>query len=124
MTEKPTVTLLPETDDVLVCVTYSGIVNLKDFEDVFFSRVRQNFAKTGRVRALLNYDDDYKGWEEEAAAANFLSITEYATRAEKIAYVGPPGEKVFQMRLLKPMVGETRFFEKDEFEKALEWVKS
>ncbi len=118
------VEILPESDDVLACVKYTGVIKKDDYKP-FFDRLEDNMNKTGRVRVLAVFDENFQGWEMDAAESNFRSVLEYAPDAERIAYVNPPESKIFQMKLSAPMLkGKLKFFNKDSFDQAYEWVKS
>lgn len=118
------VTILPESDDVLACVRYSNVITMEDYEP-FIAKLKENLARSGKLKILVIYDDNFQGWEMDAADSNFRSILEYAPEASKIAYVNPPENKILQMRLSSPLLkGEIRFFSKDEEAKAFEWIRS
>jgi hypothetical protein len=118
-----TVTILPESDDVFIFVRYSGIISKDDYQP-FLQKMRDNLKNSGRLRVLVVYED-FKGWEMDAADVNFKSILEEAARAEKIAYVNPPPNKIFQMKISSPALNcKIKFFDENAYEEACEWIKN
>lgn len=117
------VEILPESDNVLACVKYSGIVRENDCR-IFHLRLESNLSESGRLKILTVFDKTFRGWEIDAAEADLGSMLEYAGKAEKIALVNPPPTTVFQMKVLTPLFGnEVKFFEEGHFAEALEWIK-
>jgi hypothetical protein len=119
-----TVQILPETQDNILCVSYSGIVNADDYERVLQPALKAALAASGTFRLLIHYAPGFKGWEPEAAAANFRNINDVNPTAERMAFVNPPERKVLQLSLQKFMwKGQVRLFDQAELDNALGWIK-
>jgi hypothetical protein len=122
MTDK-SVTILSDSDDILACVLYSDVICKKDYE-IFFEKMKQNLENSGRLKVLVVFEENFKGWEIDAAEANFGSYLHFAPKAEKIAYVNPTRHKIFKAKIAEPLIkGEVRFFDRDSYQEALNWVK-
>lgn len=119
------VILLPQSDNHTLCVSMCDVISLEDYQE-FFYKPLEKIAKDGKPFGLLvNYDASYKGWSKEAAELSFQSIIDNAKNARKLAYVNPPEAKVFQIKMAKGLFGgEIQFFEANELDKALKWVKA
>lgn len=115
---------LPETDDSTLCVTFTDVVSLEEYESCVCEPVAKMTSEGGDFAMLVNYDDSYKGWSKEAAARSFQFIIDHGRSARKFAYVNPPEARIFQVKMTPKLFGgEIRFFEAGELDKALQWVK-
>jgi hypothetical protein len=118
------IVILPESDDHTLCVTLKGIISQPAYEDCIFNPIK-DMAENGQYNLLVNYDESYKGWSEEAAKLSFQTIINYGPKARKLAYVNPPDSKLLQIKMARPLFGgEIRFFDINELDKALQWVKA
>ncbi|NCC22653.1 MAG: STAS/SEC14 domain-containing protein [Alphaproteobacteria bacterium] len=122
MSEK-SVVLLPESEGCLVCARYRGRIRKVDF-DLLHNKIEAVYREAGCVRLFVVFDESFTGWEPDAAESNLLSITTYAPKIERIAYVNPSAQKIFQLKLQRPMFkGLVRFFNETEYQEALDWVR-
>ena len=119
------IVVLPESDEKTLCVTLKGVVTLDDYKKRFYDRLKTIHEKNGGYNLLINYDESHKGWDKEAAEMSFQSIIDVGKDAKKLAYVNAPDSKMLQVKISRPILGgEIRFFEKDELDKAIKWIKA
>lgn len=117
------VVILPETSGNVIVATYKGIINKEDYQ-VFHDLLVEKHEKYGDIKVLVYFDEDFKGWEKDAADLNFRSLSEYVKHITRLAYVNPSPHKMLQMKISAPLVkGELRFFNTEDYYKALKWVK-
>jgi hypothetical protein len=117
---------LPESDDSTLCVTYTNIVDVGEYETCVCNPIAEMVEKGHKFGMLVNYDEDYKGWSKEAAARSFRFIIDNARHARKFAYVNPPEARIFQVKMMRILFGrsEVRFFEAGKLDEALQWIKN
>lgn len=120
-----TIFILPESTDTILCVRYTGTVTLADFTQYHYREMIKRVDENGYLKMVVCYDNNYKGWEPDAADANLKSIVELAKKARKLAYVNPQKRKIFLMSMVHDLLegAEIRYFESDDYESALAWVK-
>jgi hypothetical protein len=119
-----TVTILPDSNDTTLCLRLTGTVTAEDFDRYFHQEIKKRVDKHGFFNMLVYYDADFKGWEPEAADLNFKSIIELASKPKKLAYVNPTKSKIMLMKLADPILGgEICYFEENELEQALQWIR-
>ncbi len=122
-TRQQTVVILPETGGDLICLRLEGEIGLDDYIKHARAPIENSVKKYGQFSLLLLYGEDYKGWSEASASASFEAIREFGKYAVRQAYVNPPQQKMFQMKVSKPLFGgEFKFF--DNYQDALLWVKA
>lgn len=118
-----TVVIMPETSGDLICLRLEGEICLDDYMKHARAPIENSVNKNGHFRLLLLYGENYKGWSEASASASFEAIREFGKYAVRQAYVNPPQQKMFQMKVSKPLFGgEFKFF--DNYQEALRWVKA
>ncbi len=117
---------LPESENETFCVKLSGHVCKDDYVKKFHDEIKEIIAKHGKYNLLVYYAPDYKGWDSDAADANLEAIIETGPYAHKRAYINPPEKKIKQSKVIEPYLkdSEYRFYGPEDFDKALEWVKS
>ncbi len=123
MTES-SIRVLPQTANDVLCVAYEGIVRADDYM-TYFDKPLHALVKTyGTYRLLIHFTESFAGWDPVAADANFKTINEVASKAERLAYVNPPERKILQVSLQRFMwPGEVRFFDDDALPQALAWIQ-
>lgn len=119
-----TISVLPETTAQVLCVRYNGTVTADDFKQYHYQEMIKHADENGYLNMVVCYDNDYIGWEPEAADANLKSIVELSSRARKLAYVNPQKRKIFLMRMVSDLLkdAEIRYFDSDEYAEAVKWV--
>jgi hypothetical protein len=119
------IVILPESDDRTLCVSVSGVLEVEDYENCFYQPLDKMVKAGKKFGLLMIYTKDYKGWSKEAADRSFQSIIEHGKFARKLGYVNPPESKIFQIKMARDLFsGEIRFFEEDQLQEAIKWIKS
>ncbi len=120
-----TVTILPETEGNLICVKISGLVTADDYIANFKKQIEALIEEFGEFRLLMHYDDSFKGYTEEAAEASMKNMMELGKHVHKQAYINVPTRRVLLHKILPDVIrGETRYFDKTDVSKALDWLNS
>lgn len=121
-----TVTILPETDDTTLCLTFSGAVTKEDHYNNLVVPMRAMIERHGYYNLAIHYTTDFKGFHPDAADQSFNSIREMGHYARRIAYINPTERKLFQTNLTRTLLGESevRNFEDHERAAAIAWAKS
>jgi DNA-binding transcriptional ArsR family regulator len=123
--EDATVIVLPETDEQALCVELTGVIRREDHELNLRGNLKKIIEKKGWYNLLVKFSPSFKGWEESAAAISLKTITEFAKYGRRHAYVNPSERDIYRNKMSAPMFGgETRYFNRDQFQEALDWVKS
>lgn len=117
------VVVLPETDDLTICVQYRGIITKDNYRSTLTPLIEDRIAKKGAFRILVEYRD-FRGWEIDAADDNMSDISHYGRYAEKFAYIDPPEHKILMMKFMDPVLGgKIRFFAGGQYGEAVRWIK-
>src|SRR5690349_21487258 len=123
--EKLTVKVLPETDGQTLCIEFSGLIRAEDHKRALGNNLKKIIARNGFYNLLIVYAPGFKGWELDAADVSLRTIMDFAKYGRRRAFVDPP-EKIALMQKVsgdKLFGGETRYFNADQFDAALAWVK-
>jgi len=120
-----TVHILPETDDKCMFIRLTGVVTLEDFER-HFKEPAQDMENPKYVNIMVQFDENFIGWSPEAAALSFQYLTDFSARARRLGYVNAPDSRQLMMKMLEPILrhAEIRFFETDQFDEAVRWMRS
>lgn len=122
---KDSITIMPQSDEHALCVTLHGTVSLDDYKKCFYSRLKQMLSNRDSFHLLVHYGDDYEGWDEDAAKMSFQSIIDHGKQAKKMAYVNSPESRHRLMEISQPLLGgEVRYFNGNELEDAIRWIKT
>ncbi len=116
--------IMPETTDRVICIKVDRPISVEGYEHNFLPLVHKMIEQHGELRILVYYDN-FKGWEYEAAKNDMVTFATFGNVIKKIALVAPPESEVFRRSLkMENNKGEFKFYNKDELNKALEWVGS
>ena len=120
-----TILLLPETDDRTLCLEMRGNIALRDFQDSFEAPLRAIIARQGSYNIFAVYTDDNARWQEDAAHYSFRFYNEIGPLRHRVAFVNAPDSRHLITKILQPVIinGEARFFDPDQRDEALTWVK-
>ncbi|MGQ0527962.1 MAG: STAS/SEC14 domain-containing protein [Alphaproteobacteria bacterium] len=117
--------ILPESDERTLCVSFKGLISKVEYENKFEKSLDSVVARNPHFNLLIHYDHGYVGWDRDAADVSFQNILQHAPNARKLAYVNPPESKIFQVKMFSSVFGgEIRFFNDDELDEAIRWVKA
>lgn len=122
---KPTIRVLPQTDDQTLCIEFSGLIRAEDHKRVFRANLEKIIEKNGFYNLLITHAPDFKGWEADAADRSLRTIMDLAKYGRRRAIVDPPEKIVLMQKVSGQSLfgGETRYFNADQFDDALAWVK-
>lgn len=116
--------VMPETTDRVICIKVDRPISVEGYEQNFLPLVHKMIEQHGELRILVYYDD-FKGWEYEAAKNDMVTFATFGNVIKKIALVAPPESEVFRRSIkMENNKGEFQFYNKSEFNQALEWVSS
>jgi hypothetical protein len=123
--KEQTVTVMPQTDNLALCVKLQGLVTREDYVANCLNEIERRYEKDGEMRVLFFYSPEFEGWTPDGAAANMDNILRFGKFAPRVAFVNPPQKKVLQMKLMPPEVRgrEVKFFNADELDDAVTWIK-
>jgi hypothetical protein len=122
--ENRTVTIHPESRGNVICFELDGFVSQEDHRKFLIDPLRTLIKEHGTYRVIMVYKPGFEGWQPGAAEDNLEIVLECAPVCERAAYVNPPKKKILQMKLSKPMIKfEIRYFETDQFDEALAWIR-
>jgi len=125
MTTKKSITILPETHDAVLCVSFHETVTAEDYLEYFERPLEHIYNTFGYVSALIHFDGSFSGWTKEAADLSFRCISTYAPKAKKIAYINAPDSRMLLMKMLAPITtADVRFFDPSQKNDALKWILS
>lgn len=124
MINKKTVTIMPETHDAVLCVTFTGTLTDEDYLEYFERPLKKIVDSYGYVNALICFDEAFSGWTQAAADLSFKCLSTYLPKARRIGYVNAPDSRLLLMKMLEPIsTADTRFFETAQLQDALKWVE-
>ncbi len=115
--------VMPESDENVLCIKVHKPISKEGYSESFLPRIETMVEQKGGIKLLVYYED-YKGWEEDASKMDMEASLKYRDKLVRFALVNPPEKEIFQKKLKAMfMSGETRFFSKEDFDAALEWVR-
>ncbi|MBU0800643.1 MAG: STAS/SEC14 domain-containing protein [Alphaproteobacteria bacterium] len=116
-------TIMPESDDRALCMEVDKPISRDGYLGNFVPRVEAMLKARGEIRLLVHFKE-YHGWEAEAATMSMGGLMEYGSKFRKFALVNPPKKEILRSKVNDPLMsGETRYFETDELQDAIAWVK-
>lgn len=114
--------IMPQTTDKVLCIEVDRVISAEGYAENFLPRAKEMIARHGELRVLVNYKN-FKGWEAEAAKMDMMAAANMGKHLKKAALVNPPKSEIFQRKMKDAiMSGEFKFFNEDEFDRALTWV--
>ncbi len=119
-----TITILPQSNDTVLCVRLTGMVSAAEYAKKFGAAVEKMAENHKNFNLLVFYDEDFEGWSPEAADLSFKNFSQFSPHAHKLAYVNAPETRMLMMKMMKPMTSnaQVRYFDKSALVEALEWV--
>jgi hypothetical protein len=115
----------PESRANLLCLEFSGTISHQDHEKFLVEAVREIIKTYSSYKLLCVFMPDFRDWEEEAADENIKIIVECADRCERLAYVNAPKKKIYQIKLMGPLIKcPIRYFDTSQVDEALVWIKN
>jgi hypothetical protein len=121
---KKTVTILPETEGSLLCLSLTGVIKPEDFAEFFEKPLQAIIAQYDHYSLFVVYDEAFEGWSEEAADLSFKCISAISPKARKAAYLNAPDYRHLLMKMVQPLTHlEVRYFDSGQEQEALNWLK-
>ncbi|MDB5491019.1 MAG: hypothetical protein JWO78_868 [Micavibrio sp.] len=119
-----TIIILPETEGPTLCVSLTGIIAAEDFSEFFEKPLREVLNRFDHYNLYAVYQEEFRGWSEEAADLSFKCISAVASKAKKAAYVNAPDSRRLLMKMVQPLTSaEVRYFDSGEESQALAWIR-
>lgn len=116
-------TIMPESEGCVLCYMVDKPISASGYQENYLRRAREILEQYGDLRVLV-YFKEYQGWEKEAAAMDFAQGHDHYARMSKIALVNPPPNLITLSELRKDIIKTpTRFFNENELQDALRWIK-
>lgn len=116
--------IMPETDDETLVVKALKTLSSEDYEDIFIPELNRRLNKTGKIRVVIYFDDNFIGWEPGAAWDDFVFGVQHRHDFDKVAVVG--GQKWLQWATKVAsyfMDSQVATYAPDAFQDAVKWVK-
>lgn len=120
-----TVFVLPETNETTLFLRLTGTITAEDYMAHFDRHVKHIADTNGWYNLFVLHDPDFVGWSQEAADLSFRCISEYSPKARRLAYVNAPDSRMLLMKMLGPIMhAEIRFFDLEQKDEAIKWMKA
>lgn len=118
------ITILPESDDLTLCVRMQDLLCLEDHEAKLAGEIRKRIEKNGFLNLVIWYEDNHMFMDPATAEANMRGFIDMAPYARRTAYINPTERKLLQIKLFTPLYGgEVRIFPSEEKDQAILWAK-
>ena len=125
MIEVETRTVEARTEADILHITANGKLTATDYETVLMPAIDDHIRQVGRARVLLEFGEDFKGWEAAAMIDDMKLGFQHWRDFRRIALVNAPAwMAVFARGLSAICPGECRPFPRDEIDDAWAWVKA
>lgn len=117
--------ILPESNDTTLFLRLTGTVTREDYLKYFMEPAKEIADRLGWYNLLVLHDADFSGWAPDAAEVSFKYLVEYCPKARRLAYVNASDSRLLLMKMLEPVMGnaQIRFFELDEMDEAIGWMR-
>lgn len=115
--------ILKDTDKAVLAIRVSGKLTADDYDKILIPKLEEMCAIFDKVKMLVEFGDDFSGWEMSAALDDMKVGLQHYSDFEKFAMVGAPdwvvwGAKMFGVFVSAPI----KSFAADERADALEWL--
>lgn len=122
---KKSITILPETEGAVLCLSFAGTITSADFIEFHEKPLLDIISKYDHYSLCSIYEEDFEGWSEEAADLSFKCITKISPKARRAAYVNAPDSRRLLMKMVQPLTSlEVKYFDAAQKSEAIAWVKS
>ena len=119
----PMIEFTDETRDNILAIRFTGKLTGPDYEHVLLPRIETAVKQFGRVRVLIQMDDDFREWNLKAAWANTNLDFQFRNSLEKVAVIGAPRWEEWCVRLAALLVrGELKTFPPQRMAEAWKWL--
>ena len=112
-----------ESHDHIVIAKASGKITVADYQNIIIPKLDSIIAKYGKTSALFEIDNDFSGWELQAAFIDFKYALNHRKDFARLALVNPPHYISCLTRMSCFLVtAEIKVFTANERDQALEWI--
>ena len=116
--------IMSETEGKMLAVKATEKLTYDDYEEVFIPKLNQLIEEYGKIRVVMNFAENFTGWEPEAAWDDAKFGIQHRNDFEKIAVIGGPKWVEWAIRLSAYFIyGEVKTYEASDFQDAISWVK-
>lgn len=117
--------ILPETQSDLLAIRAEDKLTTEDYENIFVPQMNKLIEKYGKVRVLLIFSEDFKGWELGALWEDAKVGLHHRNDFSKIAVVTDKKWLDWTAQLgAIIMNGQLKTFDPKEIENAFQWIQS
>jgi len=115
--------VLTESNGNRLAMRATELLTDEDYEQIMIPTVEKLLAEHGKLRFLLDCDENFRGWKPVALWDDAKFGLKHRNDFEKIALVGAPLLTEWSARLANHLLDvEMETFEPGEFEKAWHWL--
>lgn len=114
--------IMPETTERVLCFRADKPLEMRNYI-VAEKKMEEMLARRGEIRMLLFFSCE-PAWLEETTKSDMDLTLRYGPHITRFAVINPSEKLMFQFRMKKPIhqKAETRFYKKEEFQEALQWI--
>lgn len=117
--------VMPESQGNVLIFKAVGKLTDKDYKDVLIPRLEEIIREHGKARLLFSLGRDFHGWEAAAMWDDAHFGVAHRNDFEKMAVVGGPFWVDWGFKLAPLfMSGEVKTFTENEYDAALQWIKT
>jgi SpoIIAA-like len=115
---------MPESSGNVIGVRAVGMLTDTDYKETLIPKLETLFEQCGELNLLIYMDDDFEGWDLEAAWDDMSFGLKHRADFRKLAVVGGPRwvEWCFKLSGFL-MKGEIKLFPVSSLDKAWRWVR-
>jgi len=116
--------IMPETEANILVVKATKMLTSEDYETVFIPQLEQLISHFGKVRVLIYLDENFTGWELEAAWDDAVFGWQHRHDFEKVAVVGDQKWVAWAIKVGSYfMEGQVTTYVHTEFQDAVTWIR-
>lgn len=117
--------ILPESQGNILAVKGSGRLTDFDYQTVLIPQLESLIHTYGKVRFLFIMDEDFQGWDLEAAWDDATFGFRHRNDFEKVAVVGGPRWVEWCAKLSAHLLsGEIKTFPPEQVKEAWDWIQN
>lgn len=117
--------ILPDSHGNILAVQCSQKLTEKDYEEVLIPRLEALIQEHTKARFLFFMDEDFAGWDLDAAIQYARFGLKHRRRFEKVAAICGPRWVNWGMKMKSYLVpGQVRTFSCEEALQARDWIES
>ncbi|PHS27001.1 MAG: universal stress protein UspA [Robiginitomaculum sp.] len=103
----------------------SGKLSAEDYEEVLMPAIEAQIKANGKARILVEWSDNFKGWEAKAMLDDAKLCFAHWNDFEKIALVGAPKWLDIFLKMFDAVSkGDVKAFEEGRYDQAMTWAEA